>query len=167
MRKNVLGRGRLLAGCLVLCLSAFAGWTTVRAEDEPAPPVKTIKMYAENWKWTPKTITVPGRNCTVPESFRFEVATNRRPPLTPLPDVSRVANATPDGVGAHGASTPSGSPFESSALSAGGSTQARVDAPVRSGLVPGAGSNGNRPGSTLAGTSTRRRGWSRCPTRRT
>jgi len=47
----------LLATALLLCAPA-------RAQDEealtaaPDEPVKQIRMYAENWKWTPKTIRV-------------------------------------------------------------------------------------------------------------
>jgi heme/copper-type cytochrome/quinol oxidase subunit 2 len=49
---QVLVTGLVAAGALV-------GSAGPRAEDEPqGPPVKEIKMYAENWKWTPDVIRV-------------------------------------------------------------------------------------------------------------
>jgi len=50
-----------MALCLLSCAAAGAeGVAAVQESAEPAAPprVKEIKMFAENWKWTPNTIRV-------------------------------------------------------------------------------------------------------------
>jgi len=51
-----------MALCLLACAATHAeGGAAVEEPAEPAkaPAVKEIKMFAENWKWTPNTIRVP------------------------------------------------------------------------------------------------------------
>jgi len=44
----------------VLVLLLLPTWGMAgEGEEAQAPPVKQIKMYGENWKWTPKEIRVP------------------------------------------------------------------------------------------------------------
>lgn len=58
MRRNAM-QGRWVLGMTLLGLALVSA----RAQDEPAEgsevPVKQIRMYAENWKWTPNLIRVP------------------------------------------------------------------------------------------------------------
>jgi len=66
MRSARSRAGRIIAGGAWLVVIGCLAWavTPLLAEEEPsggeAPPqeVKQIKMYAENWKWTPNVIRV-------------------------------------------------------------------------------------------------------------
>lgn len=58
-------RGAALRWALVLLLcggvaaAAAAGTEAEGEPDKPDAPPRLIKMWAENWKWTPKVIRVP------------------------------------------------------------------------------------------------------------
>ena len=62
-KRNERSRAALLGGVILLLALALVPAAAARQENGDAEPeeapVKQIKMYAENWKWTPNVIRVP------------------------------------------------------------------------------------------------------------